>query len=270
MPVTGPAALDEQPRRRRALLLAAPWVLAGVLGVTALVTRPAATASPVTAPSATTTSAADGAPAAATPIPGGPLPTTAPAQPGLEPPGSLSPATRLQVLATARVALGTAGLTDDAGHADRWAIDVRLVEVNRVTSDLAVATVHALVIRLGDSGWTGPTPAAVAVPLLLSPEPLVAGPAWPLPVPPSQLATPDAEVITDPDPSMVAPLEAAGWTVDEVTTADLVGGAVLRLGLLGVPPGGTERGEHVVWLLDAPGGPQLLPLDATPSTQEST
>lgn len=269
MPVTGPAALDQQPRRRRALLLVAPWALAAVLGIAALVTRPAGTASPMTAPPATTPTE-DGTPAVAAPVPGGRLPKTAPAQPDREPPGSLPPAARLQVLATARVALGTAGLPDDAGRADRWAIEVRLVEVSRVTSDLAVATVHALVILLGDAGWTGPTPAAVAVPLLLSPEPMVAGPAWPLPAPAPAEAEPDAEVITDPDPSMITPLEAAGWTVDEVTTADLVGGAVLRLGLLGVPPGDTERGHHVVWLLDAPGGPRLLPLDTTPSTQEST
>lgn len=267
MPVTGPAALDEQPRRRRALLLAAPWVLAGVLGVAALVTRPAATASPVTAPSAASAPSTSEAPAVATP---GPRVPAAPAQPDLVSSGSLPPATRLQVLATARVALGTAGLTDDGGHADRWAIDVRLVEVSRVTGDLATATVHALVIQWRDSGWTGPTPAAVAVPLVLSPEPMVAGPAWPLPAPPSQLVEPDADPVPDPDPSVIAPLEAAGWTVDEVMAVDLVRGAVLRLELLGVPPGSGERGEHVVWLLDAPGGPQLLPLDTTPSTQEST
>ncbi len=268
MPVTGPAALDEQPRRRRTLLLAAPWVLAAALGVAAVVTRPATTASPAAVPSATAAPTTDGAAAVATPVPGSPLPTTAPAQP--EPSGSLPAATRLQVLATARAALGSAGLPAAAGPADRWAIDVRLSEVSRITGDLAVATVHALVIQLGEAGWTGPTPAAVAVPLLLSPEPLVAGPAWPLAAPPSQLAEPDAAAVPDPDPSMVAPLEAAGWTVDEVTTVDLVGGAVLRVDLLGTPPGGGERGEHVVWLLDAPGGPRLLPLDPTHSPQEST
>lgn len=267
MPVTGPAALDEQPRRRRALLLAVPWVLAGVLGIAALITRPAGTAPPAAAPTAASGPSTGDAPAVATP---GPRVTAAPAQPDLVSSGSLPPATRLQVLATARVAFGTAGLTADAGPSQRWAIDVRLVEVSQITGDLAVATVHALVIQLRDAGWTGPTPAAVAVPLVLSPEPLVAGPAWPLPAPPSRLVEPDAEVVPDPDPSVVAPLEAAGWTVDEVMTVDLVRGAALRLKLLGVPPGGGERAEHVVWLLDAPGGPRLLPLDTTPSTQEST
>lgn len=271
MPVTGPAALDDQPRRRRAVLFAAPWVLAAALGIAALVTRPAATSSPAASPVTVTTPSAvptaGGAPAS-------PLPTAAPTQPAPLPSASLSPSTRLQVLATARTALGTAGLTDDTGRSDRWAVDIRLAEVSKVTGDLAVATVHALVIQLGDSGWTGPTPAAVAVPLLLSPEPLVAGPAWPLAAPSSPLAEPDAKPVPDPDPSMVTPLQEAGWTVDEVTTVDLVGGAVLRIGLVGIPPDGGEHGDHMVWLLDAPGGPRLLPLDTTPTTtdtpQEST
>lgn len=266
MPVTGPAALDGQPRRRRAVLVAAPWFLAAALGVAALVTRPAATASPATPPSATASPATDAAAAVGTSVPGSPLPTSAPPQPEPVPSGSLPATTRLQVLATARAALGSAGLPADAGPADRWAIDVRLGEVSRVTGDLAVATVHALVIQLGEAGWSGPTPAAVAVPLLLSPEPLVAGPAWPLAAPPSPLAEPDAQPVPDPDPAMVVPLQDAGWTVDEVTAVDLVGGAVLRIGLVGTPPDGGERGDHTVWLLDAPGGPRLLPLDTTSTT----
>jgi len=271
VPVTGPAALDDQPRRRRAVLFAAPWVLAAALGVVALVSRPAATTSPATSPVTVATP---------TGVPSGEgdadssLPTAAPTQPEPLPSASLPPSTRLQVLATARTALGTAGLTDDTSRANRWAVDIRLTEVSQVTGDLAVATVHALVIQLGDSGWTGPTPAAVAVPLLLLPEPLVAGPAWPLTAPSSPLAEPDTQPVSDPDPSMVTPLQEAGWTVDEVTSVELVGGAVLRIGLVGIPPDGGERGDHMVWLLDAPGGPRLLPLDDTSTTpdtpQEST
>lgn len=264
MPVTGPAALDGRPRRRRAALLAAPWVLALALGVAALVARPGASAAPETAPSPTAT-------AAAPPELAQPVPSTAPPAPE-----ALPAETHLQVLAQARIALGTAGLASEAGsRADQWPVEVRLAGVAHVTDTLAVATVHGLVIELADGTWTGPVARAVAVPLTTSPEPSVAGPAWPVDAPAVAVVAPDGETVDEPDPAVLSPLEQAGWSVDELTAVELVDGAVLRVELIGAPPGETEPSRHAVWLLDAPGGPRLLPLEATEqpeptdTTQES-
>lgn len=273
MPVTGPAALDERPRRRRAALLAAPWVLALALGVAALLGRPGASAS---SPGAATSPAT--APAALSATPATPTESAQPVPSATSVTADAVPATtHLQVLAQARIALGTAGLTsEEGGRSDVWPIEVRLAGIARVTDTLAIATVHALVIELADSGWTGPLARAVAVPLTMTPEPRVAGPAWPITAPPSAVVAPDGAAIDDPDPAVLTPLQRAGWTVEELTSADLVGGAVLRIGLVGVPPDHVEPGHHVVWLLDAPGGPRLLPLEATGAlqatdpTQEST
>lgn len=260
MPVTGPAALDERPRRRRAALLAAPWVLALALGAAALLTRTGASASPDA--SASPAAAAPAPTERAQPAPSTTAPVTGPAVPTT---------THLHVLAQARAALGTAGLaSEEGGRTNQWPIEVRLADIAPVTDTLAVATVHALVIELVDGGWTGPVARAVAVPLTMSPEPLVAGPAWPIAAPPLAVVAPDGEAIADPDPAVLTPLEQAGWTVDELTAVELVGGAVLRIGLVGVPPGDAARGQHVVWLLDAPGGPRLLPLEPSHTTQEST
>lgn len=260
MPVTGPAALDERPRRRRAALLAAPWVLALALGVAPLVARSGASAAPdgTASPAATGAAPTESAP----PVPSATAPVPADAVPAT---------THLQVLAQARVALGTAGLvSEEGGRTDQWPIEVRLAGIARVTDTLAVATVHALVIELVDGSWTGPVARAVAVPLTTSPEPRVAGPAWPITAPPLAVVVPDGQEVAEPDPALLTPLEQAGWSVDELTAVELVGGAVLRVDLVGVPPGAAAGGQHVVWLLDAPGGPHLLPLEPTHTTQEST
>lgn len=266
MPATGPAALDERPRRR-VVLLAAPWAVALALVVAALLLRPPAAPTSPSAATSPTRGPADGPSAHA---PGTPDPSTPGVSTSGVPAGTVarsSPAVpaavRLQVLAHARAALGTAGLAaEDHGRTDRWPVEVRLTEVTAVTDTLAIATVHALVIELTDAGWTGPVLRAAAVPLVTSPQVRVAGPGWPIAAPALPVETPDGAPVAEPDPAMVTPLQQAGWEVDELVAVELVGGAVLRVALTGAPPDGGERGHHVVWLLDAPGGPRLLPLDA--------
>lgn len=253
------------------MLLAAPWVLAGLLGAAAVGTR------------AVTSRAATGQTVAAAPSPGPSVGSTPPAAVG--PPGTATSATAsssttpttvtvptgadlLAVLAVARRALGTAGLP--AGHGprpDRWPVEVVLADVAAVTDRLHVATVHALVITADDDGWSTPTRAAVAVPLAASTDGFeVAGTPWPLPPPAVPPAAPPAgRAVDDPDPTIVDALLDLGWQVDEVEAVDLLDGAVLVLQVRGTPPDGGATATHRVWLLDAPGGPRPVPMPSQPT-----
>jgi hypothetical protein len=233
LPATGPAALDRRPSRRRVALLVAPWALAAVLAAAAvgsrMLTRPALPGpDPTPAQLVATTDAS-------------PPPAPAPAETATSP--DLAGADLLAVLGAARRGLGTAGLPDgDGPRPDRWPLETVVADVTPFTEQLHVATVHALVITAQDGGWSAPTTAAVAVPLVRSDARFhVAGTPWPLPPPPASSALLDL-----------------GWRVDEVETVELLDGAVLALQVRGTPPDGPP-GTHRVWLLDAPGGARPTP-----------
>lgn len=265
---TGPAALDEGRNWRRVALAVVPWVLAGVLGLLGVLgsrnapAAPAATATtppPAEAVAAATTTATPEPAAARTSVP-------------RSSPGQLDPDQELAVLLAARNAMGTAGLTDHAGGGDRWPLDARVVSLDDVTAEYAVATVHGLVLEQDDEGWNGPHPMAVAVLLRRGASSAVVGDAWPLAPPATPDATPDAmpqlRTVDEPDPSIVAPLTDAGWSVEEIVGVEASDDALLRIVLEGTPPGASRPAEHVLWLLDAPGGPRLLPLTATPEDED--
>lgn len=264
---TGPGALEERRDWRRVTMIAAPWVVAAALGVLGVLGARSAPPGPAAASTATTSLAAAGS----TPAPGE-VPSAAPPAPdtSLDAAPALAPEVELAVLAAARVALGTAGTTSTAAGAvaDRWPVDARVAAVEAVTADHLVATVHGLVIEHRDDTWHGPTPQAVAVLVRTGPAPGVVGQAWPLPPPPLASATPELRAVDEVDPSVVAPLEDAGWAVVEVTAVEVSPDALLRVALHGTPPGRQRPGDHEVWLLDAPGGPRLLPLPPRPDTEE--
>ena len=254
---TGPAALDGGRDRRRTALVAAPWVLAAVLGVVGVVAggRGATdqpTAAPPSTPSPPTTPA--------------PLPSaTASGTTGLAidpsgPSAALPPDVELAVLLAARAAMGTAGLAAADGSGDRWTLEVRVTALEAVTDEHAVARVDGLVIEARDDGWHGPFPAAVAVLVRTAPTPAVVGSAWPLAALDLPTASPSVRPVDDPDPGLVAPLQDNGWTITEVTAVEAADDALLRVRLSGTAPGAARTADHVVWLLDGPNGPRPLPL----------
>lgn len=256
------------------MLAVVPWVVAAVLGLLGgFAARgtpaPAASAGPASASDATvTTGSTDAidpveptASSAATPEPS----TQAPAS------TQLDPDVELTVLLVARNAMGTAGLV---GHEkdpvvdDRWPLDARLVAIEEVTAEYAVAVVHGLVLERDDAGWTGPHPSAVAVLLRTAAAPVVVGDAWPLAPPTTPSSMPELRPVDEPDPSIVAPLTDAGWVVEEVVVVETSHDALLRVVVQGTPPGAGRAAEHVLWLLDAPGGPRLVPLNATAEDED--
>jgi hypothetical protein len=229
--------------------------------------------------------AARGAPAATSPptTVDAPLTETPPSQqapdpdPAVDPPDPesgdgpsepLSADVELAVLAAARPALGATGLSTTTDGPDRWALEARIAAVEVVTADYAVATVHGLVIEHTDGAWHGPGPAAVGVLLRRSPTLAVVGGAWPLPTPPLSTTSVDVRPVEDPDASVVASIQDAGWSVTEVTAVETSEDALLRISLRGTAPGAGEPTDHVLWLLDAPGGPRLLPLAAPTTTED--
>ena len=268
---TGPAALDSKPRRGRLLLLAAPWVLAAGLAIAAM----AGNRSPLTPDVSDASDApASGrgeleAPLAApAPAAGATATASAPAPTG---DSALLPASLvMDVLATARVALGTAGLADpDVGpHDDRWPVATHVVAVEQVAEQLGVVTVHGLVLdRVGDA-WAGPQLRAVAVPLSLSPTPAVAGPAWPLDGPDTVEGRPPAAMpLTEPEDAVdaIAALTTAGWAVETITTLASLGGDVVAVEFVGRHPDDDHPAAHTVWMHRMTERSVLLPHATTPA-----
>lgn len=261
---TGPGALDEGRNRRRVILAVVPWVLAAVLGLLSMVS---ARGTP-TPPTTTVTPAPDHTAATGSTHDAEPTPAPSPASVRAAATEQLDPEVELAVLLAARNAMGAAGLTGNDGIDDRWALDARLGAVEEVTAEYAVATVHGLVLDQDDQGWNGPHPRTVAVLLRTTPSPAVVGDAWPLPPPALPAATPQLRPIDDPDPSIIAPLTDAGWSIEDVMAVETSDDALLRVALQGTPPGGSRAAQHVLWLLDAPGGPRLLPLTTTTDDED--
>lgn len=262
---TGPGAVDTRPSWRRTALYAAPWLVAAVLVVLHVLTS--AGREP-----ATSLGSAPGGDAAATPAPtptgtdeSSPTATPAATAEHASAPATaqLSAPTRLAVLATAREALGRVVVTDDTAATSPWPVDARIVDIETVTSTHAVATVHGLVLEHRGDGWHGPLPRAVAVLVRTASPASVIEPAWPLPPPTSSSTAPDVRPVEDPDPALVQALQDAGWTVEEVLAVVATEDGLLRLELRGTAPPEQEPRDHVVWLLDAPGGPRPLPLKQT-------
>lgn len=268
---TGPGALEERRDWRRVALIAVPWALASVLGVLGVLGTHGARGTSPHHPSAhaTQVAAAPSPDTSARPrrddptVTPGRTPATASATPS-----ALAAEVELAVLATARAALGAAGLRGAGAAADRWTVHARVAAVEAVTAEHVVATVHGLVIEHREDVWHGPQPAAVAVLVRTGADPGVVGQAWPLAPPALATATPELRSLTEVDPSVVAPLEDAGWAIDEITAVETSEDALLRIAVHGTPPARRHAADHVVWLLDAPGGPRLLPLQPPPVTEE--
>lgn len=254
MQATGPGATEQRPTRGRTLrrvLFAVPWLAAATIAAVGLTTAPATggTTAPVAEPPPGAVASAEHA----TPAPV----ATSPAQPP-----SLAPELRLAVLATAREALGTAGLPGGSGDAARrWPVEIVVDEVRPVADGFAVVTVHALVIEHED-GWSAPLPRAVGVMVRTGTTPTVLGAAWAVPPPDLPRDTVAGAPVADVDAAVVDPLLAAGWVIDEVLATELVDGVLLRMTVIGTAPGGVTAGRHELWLLDAPGGPRLLTEDS--------
>ncbi len=240
---TGPGAATTRPTWRRWLLAGLPWAAAGLLAGAGMLraTTTADAAAPTAVPSVAPT----------------PQPSAALAPPWVPPATTLAPALELAVLAAARTTLGTAGLPQEGPAPDRWPLETRLATVSS-SGEVEVATVLALVIERDDGGWGPPVPRAVAVPFRRSPA-AVLGAAWPVPVPAVPVDPPVGRVVADPDPVVVAALEAAGWSVSSVEEVAVVGGHHLRVTVHGTPPGTDRAARHTVWLRDDPGGPTALP-----------
>jgi hypothetical protein len=149
--MTGPAAIEA--RRPRRWLYALPWLVVVVLLGSALLRS---------------TTAAGGE---AGPREGGPG----------EHDLLLTPVVELDVRTAARTALGTHGLAPGGGaaSADAWVLDL-VLDRPSLTPAGAEVVVHATVITRTEDRWTGPTSAAVVVPLSVGPPSAVAGPAVPL------------------------------------------------------------------------------------------
>ncbi len=256
MTMTGPAAATARPRWRRWLLATLPWAAAAGLAVLGVALR------------APATSDATAAPVGATPEPVVDAPTSPAAAP--EAPAStaaaLGPRLELAVLGVARTALGTAGLSQSGPSPHSWPLDARVTAVSPSGPDIVIVTVTALVIDRHDDRWGEPVARAVAVPVRLTP-PALLGDGWPVPVDPVPLEPLPHQAVTDVDATVVAALEAAGWTVEEVTAVALVAGHHLAVSLRGTPPGRRAAALHTVWLRDDPGGPTVLPVPRmTPTT----
>lgn len=164
---TGPASLDARPRRR--IWLLAPWFVAAALGVAAVLGPGRAEQSP-TVPADRTAGPTPARSTVAAPSP------------------ELPPAVLADVLAVARVALGSRGLdlgrgsgpTD--GAADRWVLDQVPGELQPTGDGSAEVIVHATVITRTTGGWSAPTLAAARVPIGTRPTPHVTGAAVPIEV----------------------------------------------------------------------------------------
>ena len=256
MATTGPGAVGTRPPWRRWLLAALPWAAAAALAAAGIAATRGAGGEPTAVLAGPPASPAVEAPAA------GPAPT------GAAPTTDLPAPLELAVLAAARATLGTAGLADAAGPADdRWPLDVRVAGVTDLGDGVAVVEVHALVIEHTDGSWQPPTARAAAVPVRLDAPGVVLGAAWPLAPPALPRQAPTGTELDEPDPAVVAALEAAGWEVQEVTSVEVVLGEHLRVGLRGAPPDDDSLARHTVWLRDDPGGPRpLVPTDDQPET----
>lgn len=256
MATTGPGAVDE---RRwtpvRVAVAAAPWIVAACLVLLAALRPDAGVADTVGVPTAAPSVTPSPTPLAqAAPSPGdGTAPT--PRASSLAPAPLLDPAARLAVLTTAH-----RHVLD--GPPRRWPLSLEIVAVDTYATT-AIATVHGLVLeRVGDD-WRGPVTVGLAVPVSLDP-PAVLGSAWPAPAPDPVERVPSTTPLEDVDPTVTAPLVAAGWRVDAVHAVAATADGLLVLDLTGTAPGDDAPSDHRVWLLDDPGGPRLLPVP-TPS-----
>lgn len=245
---------DEQPRRRRVLLLTAaavPWLVVAVLAAR-LLAPPVAPVppSPGDAPPAVPAGQVEAGQVEAGQVEQEQPRTRAPAAAGRDPDRDV----RAGAIAAVAVRAALAASTEPGpGGVVRYP-DVAAAEQVRWLGDIAAVTVAGFVLEGRDGTWERARPARWGIAMAEGDAGLrPLGPPWPLP-PPDLEARDVAWAPARADvPAVVRAVAAAGYagaSVRRVERSDVTG-ELVRAHVTATAPGEAEPREHVVWLVDA-------------------
>jgi hypothetical protein len=274
---TGPAAVE---RRRRGLLLIAPWGVAAVLALTGAARLLLANPTVITPESSPTPAIS----ASAASSPGqisanGASPAAADRAATTRGAVSLHPTVTAEVLRLARRVV--ASTVDDREGGQRWALDLAVVDTRQLSERRAVLIVHGTAIGYDGDAWDAPVPVAIAVAVTTPADQsatsrLTVGPAWPVTVPVTidgSGGSPDvAPVTTDATLALIVDaLLVAGFAPDDITSVGQLDGEIYEVALYGRGPVGAataaaQARAWTVWLAPSPTGLRVV---GTPDLERS-